>query len=64
MTALKLNTNILMLGDFTTLKKGIMLINFEQNTINEIKKSGVAEDIATGWQVSNNPQVLHQINIF
>ena len=33
MTAFKLNTNILMLGDFTTLKKGIMLVNFEQSTI-------------------------------
>jgi hypothetical protein len=33
MTAFKLNTNILMLGDFITLKKGIMLVNSEQNTI-------------------------------
>jgi len=39
MTTLKLNTNILMLGDFITLKKGIMLVNFEQNTIKGKKGS-------------------------
>jgi hypothetical protein len=47
MTTLKLSTNILMLGDFTTLKKGIMLVNFEQNTIKG--KKGSCKGIATAW---------------